>query len=272
MIFSFFAPPRSDQQEILASRQATRAEIDANYAEIARVNRLLGGVSAARKGLDTLLAGAELSREITILDVAAGGADIPRALVVDARRGRFGEGQSLHITATDLDPEVVDFAHRETPSAEYAEITIESADALHLPYGDSTFDVATCNMALHHFEPDDCEPLLLEMARVSRIGFVVNDLRRSRLAASLAWLLSRVLGSHWITQNDAPLSVLRAYTPAEVCGMFVASKLPGSLVIRKARMFRVVAIYRHTSGGDFAAAGSNGMLDELKIRERRTKA
>jgi hypothetical protein len=54
------------------------------------------------------------------------------------------------------------------------------------------------------------------MARVSRLGVIVNDLERTRRFWIGAWLLSRVATRNAYTRHDAPRSVLRAYRSAEV--------------------------------------------------------
>jgi hypothetical protein len=54
------------------------------------------------------------------------------------------------------------------------------------------------------------------MDRVSRYGFIVNDLRRSRWAWVGIWLLTRLLPANRLTRHDGPLSTLRAYTPSEI--------------------------------------------------------
>ena len=53
--------------------------------------------------------------------------------------------------------------------------------------------------------------LLREMARVARLGVVVNDLDRTRLGWIGAWLIGHLLTGNRYTRYDAPLSVLRAY-------------------------------------------------------------
>ena len=55
-----------------------------------------------------------------------------------------------------------------------------------------------------------------EMSRVARRGIVVNDLIRGRLAWLGAWLLSHLATGNRYTRHDAPLSVRRAYTAAEL--------------------------------------------------------
>ncbi len=252
----FTLPPRSPRREILDLRPATPAEIEANFNQIALVNRTLGGVRAVRVALSDLLREND-DQEVHLLDVATGGADIPRALIAFARRGGFGDDRRrrLHITATDLSREVLDYAHHHTPTERFPEIEIAAADALHLPYPDDSFDYATCSMALHHFDPPRAVELMREMARVSRRGVIVNDLRRSRVAAGLIWLLTRLLRAHPITQHDAPLSVLRAYTPAEVADLFARADVGGTLTIRRAPMYRLVAVLRKNAARTSQRAG-----------------
>jgi hypothetical protein len=57
------------------------------------------------------------------------------------------------------------------------------------------------------------------MSRVARVGIVVNDLARGRLAWLGAAAIATLLTSNRYTRHDAPLSVRRAYTLAEVGGL-----------------------------------------------------
>jgi ubiquinone/menaquinone biosynthesis C-methylase UbiE len=85
-----------------------------------------------------------------------------------------------------------------------------------LPFADNAFDMVTCSLALHHFSRADAVLVLREMDRVGRTGFVVNDLRRGRVAYGASWAASRLTTRNRLTRHDAPLSVRRAYTPAEL--------------------------------------------------------
>ena len=58
-----------------------------------------------------------------------------------------------------------------------------------------------------------------EMARVARLGIVINDLDRSRLGWVGAWLIGHVLTRNRLTRHDAPMSVRRAYRPSETAGL-----------------------------------------------------
>jgi ubiquinone/menaquinone biosynthesis C-methylase UbiE len=148
----------------------------------------------------------------TILDVATGSADIPLAITRRARARR----RPVKVTATDFHATTLDFARRHT--ADDPDVTVESADALALPYPDGAFDFALCSTALHHFDDrGDAMRVLREMDRVARHGVVVNDLARSRPALLGAQLLAVTLWRrHPVTAHDGPLSIRRAYTPPEL--------------------------------------------------------
>jgi ubiquinone/menaquinone biosynthesis C-methylase UbiE len=181
----------------------TPREWNENFQDLAKVNAWLGGVRATLTELDRL---AVTPR--TILDVGTGGADMPVA-VLD------------HLRASGAVPTCValDRSHRALIAAAdrvagRSDVTLVCADAFALPFPDASFDLVTCNLALHHFDPANAVRALAEMARVGR-DVIVNDLRRS----FVAWLLARTffpLFTHnRFTLHDGPLSVRRAYSPDE---------------------------------------------------------
>jgi hypothetical protein len=54
------------------------------------------------------------------------------------------------------------------------------------------------------------------MDRLGRRGFILNDIRRGLPGFAAAWVSSRLGTRNRLTRHDAPLSVLRAYTPDEL--------------------------------------------------------
>src|SRR4029077_8347431 len=89
------------------------------------------------------------------------------------------------------------------------------ADAKALPFQDASFDVVTCNLTLHHFDPPEAVRALREMRRVARFTPLVSDLRRSRLALAATSVFAHLFAGNPLTKHDAPLSARRAYTPDE---------------------------------------------------------
>ena len=95
-------------------------------------------------------------------------------------------------------------------------IKLERIDARELPYPDASFDIVTCSLALHHFSDEDAMVVLRQMQRVARVALIVNDLRRSVIGYIAARAYGLLLTHNRLTRNDAPLSVLRSFTPAEL--------------------------------------------------------
>jgi ubiquinone/menaquinone biosynthesis C-methylase UbiE len=140
----------------------------------------------------------------------------------------------------------LDDARRE--SAGYPELEFGVGDAREIRSADRSFDWVTCNMALHHFGPEEAVRVLREMERVSRRGWIVNDLRRSRWAWLGIWLLTRLLLMNRLTRHDVPLSTLRAYTPAELQRLAERAGVPGAKVYTHP-FCRMALVAKKDSGG-----------------------
>ena len=127
---------------------------------------------------------------------------------------------------------------------------VEAADALQLPYADGAFDFALCSTALHHFDArDQLLRVLGELNRVAGIGGIINDLRRSRPALIGANLLAATFWrTHPVTRHDGPLSVRRAFTPAELDDLARAAGLPGARVHAHVP-FRVALVWEKEDDG-----------------------
>jgi ubiquinone/menaquinone biosynthesis C-methylase UbiE len=236
-------PPRADRAELIDSLEPSETDFAASFEDVARVNRYLGGTRAVLTALPRLLDEIPVDRTVRILDIATGSADIPRALIRAARAGRFGTGRRLEITAVDNHPMVLALARRWTLPDLYPEIRVKEADAFALPSPDGAFDIALCSLAFHHFGYDRCVFLLREMERLTIHGFIVNDLVRDRVACSLIWVLTRLVGANRLTRHDAPLSVLRAFTPTEYRQMLREAGIPDTECdVGVAPLYRAVTV------------------------------
>jgi ubiquinone/menaquinone biosynthesis C-methylase UbiE len=197
-------------EEILDGPLDDLHELADNLRDLRRSNRLLGGGRQSRLAIARLVGRDE---PLTLIDVGTGGADIPVMLLADAAR----TGRSMRITAIDERSEVIEAARIARPGIDrVAGLELVVGDGRSLPYPDGAFDVAHSSLVLHHFDPVDAVAFLREMARISRRGVVLNDLVRGRLYLLGAWLLSHLVSGNRLSRNDAPLSVRRAYSRAEL--------------------------------------------------------
>lgn len=243
---------RSDVEELLDGPLDDPAALRGNLRDLERVNRWLGGTALSARAIDAL-AGDHGS--LTVLDVGTGAADIPVALLARAARN----GRRLQVTGIDSRPEVLVAAVERQPRLGMTPgLELHVGDGRALPFPDRSFDVAHASLLIHHLEPAAAVTLMREMSRVSRRGIVVNDLLRSRVAWLGAWLLSRVATRNRYTRNDAPMSVRRAYTVAELASLMAAAGLRVATSAVGGPFGHRVVLVATVSPAEGAVAGASG--------------
>ena len=187
-------------------------QLDHALTQVYDVNRWLGGDRALRRALRPLLADPADQR---LLDVGTGSGQVALALTAWAAR----RGRRWSVIGVDHHAQTARLAARRVRRAggRSGTVGVLQADGLRLPFPDRSFDAAFSVLTLHHLEDEPAVALVREMARVARKVVVVNDLERSRPALLGARLLAATVwrGSR-ITRHDGPLSVRRAFTPAEL--------------------------------------------------------
>ncbi len=186
---------------------------------IARINRWFGGYRIVEKYLAMFMADWPREKPLTILDLATGSADIPRHIILWARRA----GLRTEITATDINGDILRVAREETKI--FPEIHIERQDLLALPYPPASFDIVLCSLTLHHFSESEAIGILRRIADIAAVGFLVNDLCRSRAAIFASLFLTRFFTRNPIARFDTPTSCARAFTEREVEAMARAADL-----------------------------------------------
>jgi ubiquinone/menaquinone biosynthesis C-methylase UbiE len=197
--------PRLIARELMDDEQSSGETADwrGSLHDLARINTLLGGLRLMRIEIDRL---PHLPR--TILDVGTGGGDMP-AFMIDhlATRG-------VRATCVAVDRSALALSIAAERLQGRADVRLQLAEATALPFADDSFDLATLVLALHHFDGGSAVATLRELARVART-VIVNDLRRSPIAWAFARFVIPMFTRNRFTRNDAPMSVLRAYTPKE---------------------------------------------------------
>ncbi len=228
---------RWEAEELLDRAGHDPAELAANLRDIRTVNRLAGGVATVLRHLPGLLSQIPRGRAVEILDLASGGGDIPLSIATWADR----QSRPLHLTVTDRSPEILDEARRTL--ADVPGVTFTVCDARAVPMPERSFDVVLCSLSLHHFAPGEAVQVLREMDRLSRTGFILNDIRRCLAGFVAAWAASRIATRNRMTRHDMPLSVLRAYTPDEVRALLRQAGIHDASVTTHP-LFRMAAVYR----------------------------
>ena len=216
---SILFPPRNLRDELLDLDKAPYEEVRDSLNDVATVNRYLSGYRVLLHHAGKFLKEHQLGRPFTVLDAATGSADQPVALVKLARR----LGVPIQITAIDINSKMLKMAKDEI--CEYPEIRLVQCDLLALPFKDEGFDLAVNNLSLHHFTWVNAVAILKSIYKSARLGFLVNDLHRSRIAHAVIFLLTRIFTRNRLTRYDAPVSVMNAFTPSEFRELAIQAKI-----------------------------------------------
>lgn len=211
MLFS--APPRRLRAELLDLDQAPYEEVRESLRDVRRVNQYLSGYRVLLRHVGAFLREHTASRPFSILDLATGSADQPVAVARMARQ----RGIPVRITAIDINRKMLRMAREDT--RHYPEIDLVQCDIRSLPFRENGFDLTINSLSLHHFPYEQAVDIIRSSYFHGRRGFIVNDLHRSRVAYASIFMLTRLFTQNRLTRFDAPVSVMNAFTPAEMTEM-----------------------------------------------------
>jgi SAM-dependent methyltransferase len=213
---SLLVPPRRFDPAVpeMMDRPAQNPKLlrdDLSVLEL--INRRFGGHAVVLHYLEQFCRSSlapTVHRPLSVLDLATGAGDIPRAIVAWAKQRRL----PVLVTAVDGNPDILQIARERC--AAFPEIHLEQHNLLALPFAPASFDVVLCALTLHHFTEANAVAILRRIRDIARVGFIVNDLRRSRPAIWLSQIMARTIITNPIARFDAPASCERAFTVSEL--------------------------------------------------------
>lgn len=208
-----FTPRQINCEELLDLNCGTLCQVRESLHDIRRINTLLGGARVVVDATFALLEKRGL-RCATILDVGTGAADIPLRLRREAAR----RGIELKILALDLSARHLQIAREDITKTEGAarDIHLLRADAFRLPLADESVDLIVASLFTHHFRAPQIVRLLNEFSRVSRTGWIINDLVRHNIPLFLFRMTRPIFARSYLTRHDGEASIRRGYTIEEM--------------------------------------------------------
>jgi 2-polyprenyl-3-methyl-5-hydroxy-6-metoxy-1,4-benzoquinol methylase len=220
---------RSVTPELLDTDSGSPSEIAGSLADLRRINRYFGSATTLAHLLRRVAEKSHSSR-LSLLDVGAASGDLAKSVA-----GRL-QSQGINIAVTLLDRAASHFSLANSDGG----FPHVAADALALPFRDSTFDVVACSTFAHHLDPAELLRFANEGLRVARLAVIINDLRRHPLHLALVYAGFPLFRSS-ITRHDGPASVRRAYTVDEL-RLLLQQSQARSIEISKSYLFRMGAI------------------------------
>jgi 2-polyprenyl-3-methyl-5-hydroxy-6-metoxy-1,4-benzoquinol methylase len=185
-----------------AHRQALNGLRTTN--SISRMSRVIW--QGIRAGIGTHGSG----RPLRVLDIASGGGDVLLGIAkLAARSGVAVEAHGCDISSTAVELAAIAANRSGMDSVKFSRL-----NALVDPLSHD-YDVLMCTLFLHHLAGEDAKELLQRMASAARQCVLVDDLQRTRLGYTYAWVGGRLITRSRIVHTDGPLSVRAAFTLSE---------------------------------------------------------
>jgi 2-polyprenyl-3-methyl-5-hydroxy-6-metoxy-1,4-benzoquinol methylase len=196
---------RSYEPEIMDDLEMEGEELASTLRQIAMVNKYLGGTEVVLAGVKKLLKGKSVDRPIKIIDLGCGGGEILRKIADWGAK----KGIELELMGVDANAFIVDYAA--DLSQDYSNIRYRQINIFSPEFEDLEYDIALCSLFLHHFTDQEIVELMKKMRKSAKIGLLINDLHRSKLAHTLFDLVTRILGASHMVRYDGKLSIRRAF-------------------------------------------------------------
>lgn len=202
---------RSAEIEVMDDLACTGEVVDQALRELEVINKWLGGNQVTITGVISLLKNIRPNgKPISIADLGCGSGDMLRKLAILAKRKNY----AVALTGIDANPNIIDFARNNTadlPAIHYEALNIFSPEfeALH-------YDIVMGTLFFHHFTDAALIQFFSSLKKRVRIGIIINDIHRHWFAFHSIRLLTKWFSKSSMVKNDAPLSVLRAFSKKEL--------------------------------------------------------
>jgi 2-polyprenyl-3-methyl-5-hydroxy-6-metoxy-1,4-benzoquinol methylase len=200
---------RSQADELMDDFNLEGKELQEALDKIATINRLLGGNTLTLQGVQKLLHN-QTNQTLTILDVGCGNGDMLRFLAKYAKQNNI----TLNLIGIDANAFTINYA--QVLSENYPNISYRCQDIFSEVFNQVTCDILLCTLTLHHFNNNQIETLLRQFTKQSRVGVVINDLHRSKLAYRLFQLIGFLFQLNPMSRQDGLISILRGFKKKEL--------------------------------------------------------
>ena len=201
---------RTADPEIMDDFSLEGAQLTDALDKIAQINQLLGGNTLTLSGVKKLISKIPKTQMITIVDLGCGNGDMLRTLEDYAARNQL----SFKLIGIDANPFTVNYAINS--SIKYPNIEYLSEDIFETNFENINFDIALCTLTLHHFKDNDISRIVEILERNTRLGIVVNDLHRSKIAYRLFQMIAVVFKLNEMSREDGLTSILRGFKKDEL--------------------------------------------------------
>jgi 2-polyprenyl-3-methyl-5-hydroxy-6-metoxy-1,4-benzoquinol methylase len=226
---------RSLKKELMDAPVISKKLLIRNLMELDFLNRILGGHAITLQGIKQLVSLKD--KQYHIADLGCGSGDTMKHI---ARWARM-KGYHVKLTGIDINEDAI--AYLEHRCRGYSEITGVQCDYRTFLETTENIDIIHCSLFCHHLPDEELKALIRLLKSKVKVGFIINDLQRTRLAWFAVRIFTTVLNGSELARHDGPLSVLKGFTEEELAALMDGEDVLNYSISRKwAFRFLVIAL------------------------------
>jgi len=226
---------RSGQKEMMDGPLISKKLLIQNLRELDFLNRTLGGHKITLQGIKQLVRIKD--KPYHIADLGCGSGDSLKRIARWARKS----GYKVRLTGIDINEYAIGFLNHHCRG--YSEITGVQNDYKSFLQTAENIDIIHCSLFCHHLTDTELVELIRLLKTRAQVGFIINDLRRTRLAWCAVKAFTSLLNGSELSRHDGPVSVLRGFTEDELKSFLNRAHILNYSISRKwAFRFLVIAL------------------------------
>ncbi|PHR11974.1 MAG: methyltransferase [Aequorivita sp.] len=209
-MITFSNKHRSEQEEIMDSKDFRGEEMKKLLDDLKTVNKWLGGNKITIDGIQKLLQNHSKSDKVRILDIGCGDGELLRKCADFGQQNNY----NFEFIGIDFNANILKYAKKR--SENYPNIKFQKVDVFLEENLIPNCDIAVCTLFLHHFNTEEIENLLKKIIQKVNVGIVINDLHRSKQAFNLFKIVSAVFLKTVTASHDGLVSIAKGFKKDEL--------------------------------------------------------
>jgi SAM-dependent methyltransferase len=204
---------RSNDIEVMDDLNCSGSVLNQSLRELEFINATLGGNAVTLSALNRLFKGKDKKAVYAIADLGCGGGDMARHILNWGKR----HGYLFKVFGIDANPNVIEFARKNISA--HPEIQFQTLNIFSEEFDRINVDVVIGTLFYHHFRSEELVAFFRKLRSQAKLAIIINDIHRHPLAYYSIKYLTAIFSKSSMVQNDAPLSVARAFTRRELEGI-----------------------------------------------------
>lgn len=209
-MISYSSKYRSTEDEILDNFDIQGPEVELMLKDLKTVNTVLGGHGVTLRGIATLLNDFSKEKTITIVDIGCGDGEMLRKIAAFEKKHSY----TFNLIGIDGNEHIIKIAKEKSKA--YHNMSFKVKNIFSEEATVPNYDIALCTLFLHHFKNEAIIAILKKLSTEAKVGVIVNDLHRSRLAFWLFKIFSSIFIKSKIAKHDGLVSVARGFKRKEL--------------------------------------------------------